>query len=198
MVAPATDPAAAAATVTTMTSRTERLASHLDEFAGFVRRQVRDPELAADVLQEAFTKALRHEGSVRDDEKLVAWFYRVLRTTIVDLHRRGGARPPAAPLDDVEPAAPEVDQAAACACLGGAIDLLPPPQRDLLRALELSDEDPAAAAARLGITPGNLRVRRHRARKALQDALHDTCRMCARHGCVDCHCREPGPAAPQP
>ena len=43
-------------------------------------------------------------------------------------------------------------------------------------------------AARHGISLDNVKVRRHRARKALRERLVDTCRLCADHGCLDCTC----------
>jgi len=43
-------------------------------------------------------------------------------------------------------------------------------------------------AKELGITPNNLKVRRHRARQQLRERLEEVCRTCAKHGCLDCSC----------
>ena len=40
------------------------------------------------------------------------------------------------------------------------------------------------------ITANNAMVRLHRARKALQGRLVETCGACTEHGCLDCHCKE--------
>jgi RNA polymerase sigma-70 factor (ECF subfamily) len=63
----------------------------------------------------------------------------------------------------------------------------------LIRQLDLGDASPESVASALGVTPNNLRVRHHRARQQLRERLEQTCRLCARHGCLDCHC---GPATP--
>ncbi|MCC6669501.1 MAG: RNA polymerase sigma factor [Planctomycetes bacterium] len=174
----------------TMTQRSERLLENLTAFVAFARRRVGDPELAADAVQEALLKALAHADSVRDEERLVAWFYRILRNTLADLiERRGRERvrsAPDVPEDDL--AAPAETLAAVCACLGTAIDALPGAQAELLRAVDLGGEETAAAARRLGITPNNLKVRRHRARQALHKSLLQTCKVCATHGCIECEC----------
>lgn len=55
----------------------EHLLKNLDMFRGFVRARVSDPELAADVVQDSLLKAIKAEDTVRDDENVVAWFYRI-------------------------------------------------------------------------------------------------------------------------
>jgi RNA polymerase sigma-70 factor (ECF subfamily) len=72
-------------------------------------------------------------------------------------------------------------------------DLLPtlkPEYAALIDRIELSGEKPETVAGELGITPNNLKVRRHRARAALRTRLVETCRACSRHGCFDCTCRK--------
>ncbi|HYE05430.1 MAG TPA: RNA polymerase sigma factor [Planctomycetota bacterium] len=171
--------------------RRHPLLDRLDAFVGFVRKRVGDDDLAADIVQEALAKALAHEDDLRDDDRLVAWFYRILRNTIADvMSRRSHEQRRSVPVsDDGEFAASDDGMAAVCACLGDAIRILKPEYADVLLAVELGGESTEAAAARLGITANNLKVRRHRAREALREQLQATCRMCATHGCVDCHCR---------
>ena len=60
---------------------------------------------------------------------------------------------------------------------------------ELIIELELWDGDPARLAAQLGITRNNLKVRRHRARRALRQRLEEFCRSCAVHGYPDCPCQ---------
>ena len=56
---------------------------------------------------------------------------------------------------------------------------------------DLAGRPTEALAEALGITPNNLKVRRHRAHRALRERLEQTCRVCATHGCLDCTCRPP-------
>ncbi len=168
-----------------------RLLEHLDAFVGFVRKRVGDEDVAADIIQEALAKALAHEGDVRDDDRVVAWFYRILRNTIVDVQaRRSRDQRRSVPVEsDDQLSASDEEMRAVCACLGEAIRTLKPEYAEVLQAVELGGEEPATTAQRLGITATNLKVRRHRAREALRERLHAICRMCATHGCVDCSCK---------
>ena len=59
---------------------------------GFVRSRVDDEHLAEDILQDSLLKALRAAPEVRDEERLTAWFYRIVRNGITDAYRRSGAR----------------------------------------------------------------------------------------------------------
>ena len=188
MAALATDPRAAPVM---RPSRRERLVEHLEAVTAFVRKRVGDGELAADIVQDAFLRALAKADDLRDDERLPAWFGRILRNTMVDaLARRGRTRHRRSDLPAEELVAPEPDLRAVCACLRRVIDGLPAAQASVLRAVDLGRESAARVAARLGITTGNLKVRRHRARARLKAELLATCRVCAEHGCVDCDCAE--------
>jgi RNA polymerase sigma-70 factor (ECF subfamily) len=64
-----------------------------------------------------------------------------------------------------------------------------PDYAELIEAMDLENEDSGSVAERLAITRSNLKVRHHRARRQLRQRLEETCRTCARHGCIDCTCR---------
>ena len=70
----------------------EHLLQHQEAFLAFVRKRVADPELAADILQDSLLKALKNVAQIREDENLLAWFYRILRHTLSDLYRRRAMR----------------------------------------------------------------------------------------------------------
>src|SRR6266567_2759064 len=57
------------------------------EFLAFLERRVESRETAEDILQSAFTRGLERGAGV-EDEKVVAWFYRVLRNSIIDHYRQ--------------------------------------------------------------------------------------------------------------
>ena len=161
-----------------------------DRFLGYVRKRVDDPELAEDILQDSLLRAIQAAPNLRQKDRLVPWFYSVLHNAIVDAYRRRGAAPrEVIPLDGVDLPADSEDEALLCACFEPLVTTLKPEYAELIRALELGGETPEAAAERLGLTPVNLRVRRHRARQALRRRLEETCLTCADHGCLDCTCR---------
>ena len=163
-----------------------------DEFLAFARARLGDPELAADAVQESLLKALLKVGQLRRAEGAKAWFYRILRRTIIDLYRRRGAQERLRDQWQHEAAAGP-DSAAervVCACLKRLLPTLKLEYATLLRRLDLAEEDPKTVAASLGISANTLAVRRHRARQELRRQLEATCRACAQRGCQDCGCDE--------
>ncbi len=118
------------------------------------------------------------------------------RSAIVDHHRHRAVE--ARALKEAQDAALPADDAelerAVCECLGRLIPTLKPEYAELLRKVELEGMPVAAAAAAAGITPNNAMVRLHRARKALQTRLVQTCGTCTEHGCLDCSCPKGGSA----
>ena len=168
----------------------ERLLDAHDQFLGYIRRRISDPDLAEDILQDSLLRAMRAAPELRDEERIVPWFYRVLQNAIVDAYRhRGVERAHLVGGEIPEIAAEPEDDVELCACFERLVPTLKPEYAELIRAVELRNEPPTAAASRLGITPNNLKVRRHRARQALRQKLEETCRTCADHGCLDCTCR---------
>jgi RNA polymerase sigma factor (sigma-70 family) len=168
----------------------QKLAENLDAFVGFARKRLGDPQLAADVVQSSFLKALKASGQLEDADKFVPWFYRILRRSIIDVYRERETREEALKrfaLEFREEASPE-DERNLCACVGKLIGTLKPEYADVLRQVDLEGATVTAAAGKLGLTANNTAVRLHRARAQLRERLEQTCRLCARHGCLDCTC----------
>src|SRR5688500_19058895 len=61
-------------------------------FLAFLQKRVGSREDAEDILQAALVRGLARAGEIRDDERAVAWFYRVLRNAVIDHWRARGAR----------------------------------------------------------------------------------------------------------
>ena len=56
-------------------------------FLAFLERRVESRAVAEDILQAAFARGLERGAGV-NDEKVVAWFYRILRNALIDHYRR--------------------------------------------------------------------------------------------------------------
>lgn len=170
-----------------------RLLSHRQMLVAYVQKKVADRTLAEDVLQDSLLGALRAAPDLRDEDRLMPWFYRILNNAITDLYRRRGveAKHRHAPIDDpLMSADPSPDEVAIlCSCFRELIPTLKPEYAELIMKLELSETTPEHVAQQLGLSRNNLKVRRHRARQALRRRLEETCRVCARHGCLDCTCQ---------
>lgn len=173
-----------------------RLLDHESAFRTFLRRRIGNEALVEDLLQQSFVKAVEHQYSLRNDDSVVAWFYRVLRNTVIDYYRSHGAesRRDEAFLQELahrgEDKEPPLDEmkAAVCQCLYGVMPELRSTYSELLRRIDLEGESPAQVAKDLNITLNNLTVRLHRARQALRTTLEQSCGVCSRHGCLNCSC----------
>lgn len=167
----------------------EALVASRARFVAFVQKRIDDPFLAEDIVQESLLKAIRSAPPLDDNERLTAWFYRVLNNAIVDTYRRRGVEKRRVTHEMPEVAEPDAEEERnICACFQDLLPSLKPEYAEIISRLDLDGETPEAAAASLGITPNNLKVRRHRARQALRQRLEETCRMCAQGHCLDCDC----------
>ncbi len=173
----------------------EQLLNERSRLLNFVRSKVDNPDLAEDILQESLLKALRAAPDLRDEEKLLPWFYRILNNAVIDTYRRRAVESKSIDKyaqEQVWVIEPE-DDALLCACFRDLLPTLKPEYASIIESLDLSEGDPAQLAQALGITPNNLKVRRHRARQALRSRLEESCRVCAQHGCLDCTCKRNEP-----
>lgn len=166
-------------------------------FLAFLERRVGDRATAEEILQSAFVKGLERAGEIRDEERAVAWFYRVLRNALVDHWRARGVEHRALEglareLADAAEPPPEI-AAELCGCFAPLLDALKPEYAEILRRVDLEGTRPLDFASAAGITANNAMVRLHRARKALREQLTLSCRTCAEHGCLDCSCGRPRP-----
>jgi RNA polymerase sigma factor (sigma-70 family) len=162
------------------------------QFKAFLISRLGSEADADDVLQNGLMKAMRTAGEVRDEEKLTAWFYQLLRNAIVDhirSHRASEQR------DDawVAHATAVEDRDAlktACACFESLLTDLKPREAELVRRIELGEESVAGAARSLGMSANSASVALHRARKNLRERLEVFCGECATAACLDCDCAE--------
>jgi RNA polymerase sigma factor (sigma-70 family) len=180
-----------------VTRSIDTLLAHRPRFLSFVRSRVPSREIAEDILQVAYARALERGGLPDDPTAAVRWFYRVLLNASTDDHRRRGAE--ARGLDrfqhDPTVLAAPVPRAV-CGCVRRALDGLKPAYRDILHRVEVDGAAVSVAAAEAGITSGNAAVRLHRARRLLGDRLRGICGTCSLDGCADCDCTK-GSSAPR-
>lgn len=174
----------------------QQLLGHESAFRVFLRRRVGDETLAEDLLQQSIVRAVQRHHSVRNDDSVVAWFYTIIRHTLIDYYRSKGAdaRRNEAFLqeltlsgDDTEPPLDEV-KATVCTCLHRLLPKLRSNYAELIRRIDLEDESPKRVAEELKISHNNLTVRLHRARQALRASLEQSCGVCSTHGCLNCTC----------
>ncbi len=163
-----------------------------DQFLRFLQSRLGSREAAEDVLQAAFVKSLERGDEIRERESATAWFYRVLRNAVIDHHRRQAVdvralKTKAREAMDVDAPDPELERAV-CQCLKGIIPTLKREYADILQKVEMEGAAVTDVAKAENLMPNNAMVRLHRARKALQSRLVQTCGTCTEHGCLNCTC----------
>lgn len=174
----------------------KRLLEQQPEFLGFLRRRLGSEAVAEDLLQQSLARAVERYHSVKNDDSVVPWFYRILRHAVIDYYRSHDAetrrddaylRDLVQAGEDQEPAFDEL-QPSVCACLSRLLPALRPNYAELIRRIDLDGESPQRVAEELNISQNNLTVRLHRARQALRESLEETCGICTTHGCLHCTC----------
>lgn len=142
-------------------------------------RLTTNEEDARDVVQEAYLRAWRSIGRFRGDAQLSTWLYRIT-TNCASTHLGRGAKHRHEQLDDeaaVIDLRPQADPAgraelsAVRSRLVDAIDALPDGLRAVVVLRDVYDLPHEAIAAELGISETAAKVRLHRARKRLREAL---------------------------
>lgn len=167
-----------------------KILEHREQLLGFIRSRISDPHAAEDILHDSLIKAMGSREQLDDEDKLVAWFYQILRNAIIDRRRRQKTQ-----AKYVEKYAREAElretpeeQESVCQCFRELIPTLKDEYQEMIEAMELGDGDSEQVAEELGITTNNLKVRRYRARRQLKGRLEETCGKCAARGCIECTC----------
>jgi RNA polymerase sigma factor (sigma-70 family) len=171
----------------------DRLVENHRQFLGFLKGRVSNPSDAEEILQAAYVRGVEKAETIRDDESVVAWFYRLLRNAVIDhyrhrdVERRAFERRAGWDIDS-SARAPEFADAI-CQCIEALIPTIHADYADLIRKIDLEGCSVAEVADALGMTTNHTRVKLHRARKALRKQLEISCGTCAEHACLDCSCR---------
>lgn len=134
----------------------------------------RNPEDAADALQDAMLKAHCKAPAFRHDSAVSSWLYRIVVNACLDRLRRNRLRPtealPPADVCPVADPAPHVDTAIV---VERALMRLPVEQRAAVVAVDMQGYTVAETARMLGVPEGTVKSRCSRARSRLAEALDD-------------------------
>jgi len=165
------------------------------EFLRFVSRRTQNIDEAEDILQDFYLKAIRSARTIKDPGALKGWLAQVLRRTLADYYRRSSVRKAALQrLEVLQGSAMLIDddaERAVCNCLYRILPAMPAEYSQLIWEIDLLGQPRSRVAKRLGISPNNLGVRLHRARRALHGALMRFCTTCPTHGFLNCACEQP-------
>jgi RNA polymerase sigma-70 factor (ECF subfamily) len=180
MTEPASGPVPSPASLSEPFSETELAGRFWERIRCFATRRVRDSALAEDVAQETLrrvTEALR-AGRVENLAALPGFVFQTARHICLQHHRSAGREDRALgrlgrdprPSGESDPLLGLISEDRRRA-VRAALGRLSADERELLELLYFRQEETSAVAERLGITPGALRVRKHRALQRLAGLL---------------------------
>ena len=154
---------------------------HLEQVLRFVARRTTDPETAADLTADVFLAAIDSSHRYRADSGTpAAWLYGIARHVVSGHHRSAyrGARAIARFRarewlndDATERLAARIDAERDARAVFEALADLPKGQRAVVELVAVDGLGLGEAAQALGISPTNARVRYHRARRRLTQAV---------------------------
>ena len=144
----------------------------------FIYSKVGNREAAEDLTSEVFTKALTHLDPTREAHSIIAWLYRVARTTVADYWRAGrGSRviafEEARTARLAPPAADVVRQEQTAARARALLARLPENYRTVLSHRLLEGLSVAETARWMGTSEANVKVLQHRALKRAAELRED-------------------------
>lgn len=159
------------------------------QYSGPIRRYVqslvRNAAEAEEIAQETFLRAHRKLHSLEDPDRLSPWLYRIATNLSYDSLRRSGRRPPTDSLSeeqpDSEPVEPGprldglIEQREMSSCVREYIEELPDSYRAVILLHDLEGLSNPEIAELLGISLATAKIRLHRARKRLREALGEGC-----------------------
>ena len=155
----------------------------------YLLSMAKDPDVAEDLTQETFLRALRGLGSLRDRAALVSWLYRLATNVFIDWVRAEGRRrlayvdgqdrdgadlvgeipDPAARVDR------RVEQSEMSECVQDFVDDLPDDFRSVILLHDAHGLSNPEIAEMLGLTVPTTKIRIHRGRLRLRQELEEGC-----------------------
>jgi RNA polymerase sigma-70 factor (ECF subfamily) len=153
----------------------ELFAKHQSEIYAYLLRMMRDPEVAADMTQDAFIKAYKNYETLEKPENARAWLYQIAHRVALDEIRRRKIVRFLPWTGESRGAAPSAEHLVMDARLSGdmqrALERIPERQRAALLLAELHDLTGLELAAALGVSHVAARALLTRARESLRQAL---------------------------
>lgn len=134
----------------------------------FLRRRIADSDELEDVYQEVLIAVFEARHTYERGRPFEPWLFAIARYIAADHARRRWSRAKWEELTAEPPDRTAEVSVAAVPELARILDKLPPEQREAFEMLKLDGLSLRAAAKRAGVSVGALKVRAHRAYKALK------------------------------
>ncbi len=166
----------------------------------YLVRMTRNSADAHDLLQESLIRIARELPSLRSPDAVKAWAYRVATNVAIDFLRASGRVQFVEIVGESE--SPEEDAEEELVvnemndCIRGVIDRLPPHYRAAIVLSNLQGLSVAETAEIMGTTVTAAKVRIHRAKAKLREALNQECDFyTSESGALRCDVKQEGSAS---
>jgi RNA polymerase sigma-70 factor (ECF subfamily) len=131
----------------------------------------RNPDDAADAMQDAMLSAHRTAPAFRHDAAVSSWLYRIVVNACLDRLRRNKTRPTTTLLDDTHHAGDPMPHVDTAIVVERALMRLPVEQRAAVVAVDMQGYSVVETARMLGVAEGTVKSRCSRARRKLAETL---------------------------
>jgi len=139
----------------------------------FILKKVKNKEGANDILQNSFFKIHQKLHQVRDDEKIKAWVFQIIRNEIANFFNRESKY-----VEDFSSLTAENpnDYERFC-CFERFINELPQNYQEVIELVYIQGEKQQEAAVKLDISLANVKARIRRAKAILKQNFKDCCKF---------------------
>lgn len=148
------------------------------ELLGFIKKKVRDEDIANDLLQDIFIKIHLKLDTLSDKDKLTSWVYQITRNTILDLFKKSRnstvSTPELSELNEAETFNNEFGK-----CLKPFINRLPENYKEAILQTELGQLSQKEFAQNANISYSGAKSRVQRARQQLFEIFNQCCQVTA-------------------
>ncbi len=141
----------------------------------YLSRRIANRDDVEELLQEIMLKTHQHLPTLRQDDTLRAWLFRIARNVTVDYYRKSGRKSEVNPDDLWYSDEPYDGTHALEGCVEPFLNGLPSEDAELLRAVELNGVSQKDYAAELNLSYSTLKSRVQMARKKLHKRFTDCC-----------------------
>jgi RNA polymerase sigma-70 factor (ECF subfamily) len=146
------------------------------ELRGYLTHRLGNTQIAEDLLQEVFIKAMRQGADFCSLDNSRAWLFQVARNALVD-YQRLNRETAELPDDIAEPDAQTEPLVALGECVGRVLTELSPEDRDIIEQCDLNDMKQRAYAEANDLTLPAVKSRLLRARKKMRETLSTNCKV---------------------
>jgi RNA polymerase sigma-70 factor (ECF subfamily) len=146
-----------------------------ERLSAWLHRQVRDPHLSEDLLQETFVRVHNRLPDLEAEERIAPWVFRIASKLVREHHRAARSLVPLAEPDPEVPEPTDELESQVGEWLRRMLTLLPDEQREALEAVEVQGLTQRELAERLGLSLSAVKSRVQRGRRRLQAELLSCC-----------------------